>query len=928
MDLPSDVVTFVFSDIEGSTRLWESDADGMRRSLARHDEIGRRVIEDAGGHVFKHTGDGFGAAFASVSSGVQAAVDVARALDGEQWTGPRLSCRFGVHVGEARPREGDYFGPTVTRTVRLMDAGNGGQIIVSADARRLVGESGPSDMEFVDEGEHRLKDLGQPIGLYRLVGEGAADDRALRTLDAAPHNLPVQLSSFIGREYQIKEVSDLVRVSRLVTLTGVGGVGKTRLALQAGAEVLSDFPDGVFLLELASLAEPGLLADSAAAALNVPPRESIPVLERVVTYLAQRRALLLMDNCEHLIEDVALFANTLLAACPDVHILATSREGLALTGEVLWQVPSLRIDDDGAAVELFAERARLVSADIVINDSNREVIEAICERLDGIPLAIELATARLKMLTVEQIAQHLDDRFRLLTGGSRAAVERHRTLRAMMDWSYDLLSEQEQARLRRLAVFYGGFTLEAAQVVCSGETLPRFEVLDLLGHLVEASVVTFESGSRPRYRLLETVRQYSLDRLVEAGEADDARLRHATHFRDSSEDIAIGIQLLDTELLASEAAQDDLDNFRAAMSWSLEAGEGRLALEMATNLRHFFSDRVMWRESVRWLSSGLEAVDDDDVSLLVARAASFALIDANNTGDNAMSQRLATRVSRLIESRPDEHAHGYLLMALASTAMHDDIRRYDELNREASILLRPTGDPRWGQAVVNRVFAALFMNSTHAEAEIIELVDQAVAEGSGLALPADLVRIVFKSIAGEYESVIEAVESVDSVSNFDKGLKAGVHLDALRATGRLEEAMSVLRRAKADLGSFFYMIMGWEAGMLYLLRNDTESATDAFSGMFQGILEGTPFRRVIEARCWSLIAERQSQHESAARLAGFTDHLAEIVASYPSAFDSTVIEQSRDVVRAALGTDRYDELFAQGAATPWEELPLVGSTGT
>ena len=327
MALPSGVVTFVFSDIEGSTRLWEADPAGMRKSLRRHDELVRETVEAAGGHVFKHTGDGFGAAFESVSGGLGAATLVAAALEAEEWEGPALVCRFGVHSGEAEPQEGDYFGTTVTRTARLMDAGNGGQILVSATTHELVDAWRPDGMSFVDMGEHRLKDLGAPIGLYRLVGSGASDDRQLRTLETAPHNLPLQLSSFVGREIQIKEISELVRSSRLVTLTGIGGVGKTRLSLQVAAEVLSEFDDGAWFVELASLTEAGLLADTVAAAARVPQDSSASSLQRVLSYLGHRRALLVIDNCEHLIDDVASFVDTILRGCPDIHVLATSREG-------------------------------------------------------------------------------------------------------------------------------------------------------------------------------------------------------------------------------------------------------------------------------------------------------------------------------------------------------------------------------------------------------------------------------------------------------------------------------------------------------------------------------------------------------------------------------------------------------------------------
>ncbi|MDH3250017.1 MAG: adenylate/guanylate cyclase domain-containing protein, partial [Acidimicrobiia bacterium] len=342
MDLPSGVVTFLFSDIEGSTRLWEADPAGMRRSLARHDEVFRNHVAAAGGHVFKHTGDGFAAAFDSGTAGMSAAAAVSETLALEPWDGPALMVRMGVNSGEAEPVDGDYFGSTVTRTARVMDAGNGAQIVVADMARRLVGDQLPEGVELVDQGEHRLKDLGEPIRLHRLVCPGAENDRPLRTLERAPHNLPIQLTTFIGREGQIKEVTDLVRQSRLVTLTGIGGVGKTRLSLQVAAELLGEFENGAWFVELAALGEAGLLADTVSNVLSVPPDSTVSAEDRLVRFLSARTALLVVDNCEHLIDDVADFANRLLRSCSDVHILTTSREGLAVMGEVLWRVPSLR----------------------------------------------------------------------------------------------------------------------------------------------------------------------------------------------------------------------------------------------------------------------------------------------------------------------------------------------------------------------------------------------------------------------------------------------------------------------------------------------------------------------------------------------------------------------------------------------------------
>ena len=377
----------------------------------------------------------------------------------------------------------------------------------------------------------------------------------------APNNLPTQLSSFVGRENEIVEVTDLVRHSRLVTLTGIGGVGKTRLALEVAADLLNDFDDGVWFVELAPLLEAGLLADSVAAAMTIKIDPVTPARERVLEYLANREVLLVIDNCEHLIDDLAAFVDDLLRFCPRVQVFATSRMGLFLTGETLWRVPSLGSGARGAALDLFVERARLVQPGFEISDSNRDAVAAVCRRLDGIPLAIELATARLHIMSVDQILDHLDDRFQLLTGGSRTAVERQRTLRAMMDWSYDLLADTEQALLCQLSVFADGFTYEAANEVDPGSASSGFGTLDLLSCLVEASLVAFVSGGTPRYRLLETVRQFGLDRLIEADLVDEAHLRHCEYYAATAHGLLSDLEL--REPGAMRLCQDELGNYRA-----------------------------------------------------------------------------------------------------------------------------------------------------------------------------------------------------------------------------------------------------------------------------------------------------------------------------------------------------------------------------
>lgn len=921
MSLPSGVVTFVFSDIEGSTRLWESDPEAMRRSLNRHDDLVSGMVEGAGGRIFKHTGDGFGAAFASVTSALESAARVAAAFADEAWPGPPLSIRLGVHSGEADPQSGDYFGPAVNRAARVTDAANGGQILVAESSHQLVRGIAPAGTSFVPAGEHRLKDLGEPIGLYRLVGPGASNERELRTLERAPHNLPVQLSSFVGREADIKVVADLVRTSRLVTLTGIGGVGKTRLSLQVAAEALSDFDHGAWFVELAPLAEPGLLGDTIAEEMGVPQDSTLTAEARTLRYLAKRSALLVVDNCEHLIDEVAGFVDRMLRACPDVRVLATSREGLAVTGEVLWRVPSLRVDDDAAAVELFAERARLVRPDFTVNDDNRELVARLCQRLDGIPLAIELATARLQMLTLEQITEHLADRFRLLTGGSRTVMERQRTLRAMMDWSHDLLSEGEQVLLRRLSVFSDGFTFEAAERVCSDEAVPSFEVLDLLQHLVEASMVTFESDPQPRYRLLETVRQYSLDKLLEAGDSDRVRLRHAEYFRELAAELSDRLDHGDARA-AMENGHADLGNYRAAMTWAHEAGEGEMLLDLAASLRMYFWNRVMYRESVRWLTAGIEMVEER--TPIYDAAVAFALTDAGNSADAKSIERLMPLAERAYESADDDLSKGLLANALGALALSRDARRADELFRSAHETLRRAGSPRWIGPLQNRFLTSWFMNSREREDEILGLVREAVAEG--LTIHHTVVETAFMALAEEYEAVIEKVDSHQPKDDWEKALLLIYKVVSERALGRYEDALETVEHAAVILGPNSPGTTEWHKSLILWRQGDVDGAVAAFATPYEHDYEDA-FSRLTATAFWAMVAEHRGDHETAALLWGFKDRLAEVSSHRFQRFEEEFQEESRARSSDALGAELFAELVARGRETPWEDLPLVRGEG-
>jgi predicted ATPase/class 3 adenylate cyclase len=534
----------LFTDLEGSTRLWEEQPDAMRVGLARHDELLREVIEARRGHVVKTTGDGVYAVFGTASDAIDAALAAQLALRDEAWgpTGP-LRVRMGLHTGAAEIRGDDYHGTAVNKAARVMDVANGGQVLVSAATAELVRDGLGEGVGLVDLGEHRLRDLSRAERLFQLVHPGLPREFGrLRTVDAYPGNLPSQPSSLIGREDELERVGDALARSAVVTLTGVGGVGKTRLALQVAAELVPRFRDGAWLCELQMVRDPAAVADAVAAVFRVSARAGATLEESLIAYLRDQQLLIVLDNCEHLLRPVASLVAGIVAACSGVRVLATSREGLNLRSEQILVVPSLSVPEEGMdlaavagceAVRLFADRAHALKADFAVETNNADAVSQLCRRLDGVPLAIELAAARIGAMNPAELARRLDRRFRLLTGGERVAIERHQTLRATIDWSYDLLSTAQQRLLARLAVFAGGCTLEAAEAVCAGEPIEGDDVLELLARLVACSLVVADDASTDtRYRLLETIRQYGEERLAEAGETDALRLRHGAYYQE------------------------------------------------------------------------------------------------------------------------------------------------------------------------------------------------------------------------------------------------------------------------------------------------------------------------------------------------------------------------------------------------------------
>ncbi|WP_137146167.1 adenylate/guanylate cyclase domain-containing protein [Mycolicibacterium sp. CR10] len=550
------LLTFLFTDIEGSTRRWEADADAMRSALERHDEALRVAVTDCGGVVFKHTGDGICAAFSSPGAAVDAAISAQRSLE--------LPVRMGIATGEAEQRDGDYFGAVLNRAARVMAAGHGGQILLDGATAGLL-----NDVDLTALGRRRLRDIAKPVELFQAAAAGLqAEFPPLRTVDRSPGNLPIVTSPLIGRTGELLALDTQLKTHRLVTLTGVGGVGKTRLALEVGASLADEFPDGVWLIELATVGDPAAVPEATAAALGISQQPGQSLTQSISAALDGRSRLLIFDNCEHVLDAAADLIAEILAHAATVRVLATSREGLGLSGEQLWPVPSLdvRLGVASSAATLFIERARAVAPTFSLSgDDDATAVVEICHRLDGIPLAIELAASRIQSMTVTEVRDRIGDRFRLLVGGRRG-VERHQTLRHTVQWSYDLLDEDEKVLLSRVSVFAGGFDLPAATAVAgTGDDLPT---ADLLHALVRKSLILADrTAAVTRFSTLETVRQFAEERLAAYGELDEARTAHARYFAARESDV---LALWDSPLQRESYSwlTVELPNLRTAFKWA------------------------------------------------------------------------------------------------------------------------------------------------------------------------------------------------------------------------------------------------------------------------------------------------------------------------------------------------------------------------
>jgi predicted ATPase/class 3 adenylate cyclase/Tfp pilus assembly protein PilF len=904
---PTGTVTFLFTDIEGSTKMWERERTTMSEALALHDRILRDAVEERGGYVFKTVGDAFCCAFPTTPDALEAALEAQRTLLSSEWqeTGP-LRVRMALHMGVAEERDGDYFGPPVNRVARLLSAAHGGQVLLSLPTHEMVRDQLPAGVSLRDLGEHHLKDLFRPERVFQLVSPDMPSEfPPLRTLDAYRNNLPLQPTPLVGREKEVAEVRDLLRQgeTRLLTLTGPGGIGKTRLALQAAADLLDDFPDGTFFVPLATLTDAELLLPAVAETLGVRETGDQPLGETLKDYLRERHLLLLRDNCEQVL-GAAPAVTELLGAAPGLKVLVTSRTPLRLYGEKEYAVPPLSVPDvkhlpdlktlsQYEAVRLFIERAKSAKVDFEVTDESAPAVAEICVRLDGLPLAIELAAARIKMLPPRAMLHRLGSRLKLLTGGARDLPERQRTLRATIEWSHALLDEGEQLLFRKLGVFSGGRTLEAIEAICDAEGDLSVDTFEGVSSLVDKSLLRQEEGpgGEPRFVMLETVHEFAREKLGESAEAEEIKRVHAQYFLTLAEEAYTELKGPD-QLEWLERLEAEHDNMRAALSWASERKEAEVALRLGGALWRFWSVRGYYSEGRRWLQEALSMDgrgSPGSRAMALAGAGSLASVQ----GDYDRAKEACEEGLELLAHEEASEAKLKLLETLGWVASErEDYRRAKELYEESLVLSRDMGDTWW---IAESLLGLAFVSHNRGDYErATELYEESMS--------------LFRA-QGDKEFLATCLGSLAMVV-YSQG-------DLGRAAQLTEEAATLFK----DLGdrggvSIALYNLGWIA----LLQDDLGRAADLYreslslawdTGMNQNIphdFEGL-----------ACLAGGKGDAERAARLWGAAQILHE-TKGIPRDPDFLAEADVRiSAVRLGMGEEVWEEAWRKGRAMTLEE---------
>jgi predicted ATPase/class 3 adenylate cyclase len=912
-----ETLTFLFTDIEGSTvLLGRLGDDAYARVLAGHHAVIRSALAAFQGTEVDTQGDAFFAVFPSPRACVAAVLQAQRAMETHAWPGgERVRVRMGIHCGEASRTATGVVGLEVHRAARVAAVGHGGQVLVSEAAAVLVRDGLPPGAALADLGMHRLKDLGRPERIFQLHAAGlSAQFPPLRSLGnpALLNNLPGQLSSFIGRDREICEVRVLVGSSRLVTLTGAGGAGKTRLGLQVAAELLDGSGDGVWLVELAALTDQDAAPAAICQALGIAAQPGRPALDTVVDALGPQDVLIVLDNCEHLIGGCAKTADAIVRRCPRVHLLATSREPLGIGGEIIYRVPPLSLPGPGEtgpaaagscdAVALFLERAQAQGAAVPLDGQTAPLLVSICQRLDGLPLAIELAAARLRSMSLRSLHDRLDQRFRLLTGGSRTSMQRQQTLRATVEWSYSLLNSAEQLVLGRLSVFAEGFDLDAAEAVCGLGDIEPFDVAGLLGSLVDKSLVVAEAaGPMVRYRLLETIRQFAAEQLAQAGhgEADAVAAAHCAHYLSVAEAAAPHLTGPDQGKWLARLDADQA-NLRRAAAHAASAVTGTAqVLRFGAALKRYWRSPTQEEEALALLLPVLdrpEARADPELF----ETALLTAVRAARWVDAAIAPRLGDQAVRLARQLGD----GRLLtqaLAAVSTACYlagEDQRRLP-LAREAVQRARQLGD----DVLLAETISAYLL-------------------GDVLISPADITALFTEGIAAAQRSGDHRLAALLANNAAVYALLAG---DTPAARAHMEHAVEAAR-AMGDEDNFEPINMGW----VLRQEHDPDGARTSFQAALRASRRtGHRFFIANASLGLACLAGDDGDWHRAATLHGAAQTALERAGQRQQALEARYRQDSLAQVRAHLGQEQLDRAYAQGVAlSPDEALDLASESPT
>jgi predicted ATPase/class 3 adenylate cyclase len=898
-NLPSGTVTFLFTDIEGSTKLAQAHPDAMAALLARHNEILNQAVKAHNGFIFRVTGDSFSASFHDANDALRAALDTQRLLHNEAWSPAPIKVRMGIHTGAAQlefdSKDNLYSGyATLALTQRIMSVGHGGQILLSQSTYDLTRDRLPEKAQLVDMGERQLKDILRPEGIYQLsVTDLPSDFPPLNTLESFLHNLPTQLTSFVGREKQIDEIKALLNSSRLVTLTGSGGTGKTRLSIKVGTQELASFANGVWLIELAPLADPSQIIPTIAQAFGLQEHPFAPLASLVIDYLRDKKLLLILDNCEHLIEACARLADDFLHQCAGLKILASSREALGIAGEITYHTPSLA---DAESTRLFVERARIANPKFNLTDSNATSIAQICSRLDGIPLAIELAAARTKLLSPEQIAARLDDHFRLLVGGSRTALPRQQTLRALIDWSYNLLSEEEKQLLRNASVFVGGWTLDAIEVVADDPN-----VLEHLEQLVNKSlVVTEEHENEMRYFMLETIRQYAREKLFDANQASVARDRHFVYFDELSEKLWNEFRSTDIAPIIKNV-ENEVENFRAALEWGLE-NQTEENVRLAANYCAISS-------LLGTLAEGFAVT-----KIAVDRAKALPPVDGDA---HVHRQKLIARAL---------FTHGMIGLGVGNMPV------VIETLKEAIAISRVTGDKQMlGYSLEMYFTASMFINApggVEAAQEGLEIFSHEVRDNFGLGMSyLNLSRIASRrgdenereKYFGKVRDLIHEIPGSFQVGMFflGMGMDERVRGNYTAAKKILEEGLNIFQRIG---NTNFTLIMQSELGHLERQTGNLTQARLIYQDTIVGWQDlGNRSAIAHQLECFGFLAIHDEEPQRAPKLFGTAEALRERIQSPMTDYERVEYDQAVAQVRSLLTEAEFNALWAEGRSMSMEQ---------